>query len=234
MNFLRITHIFFLTSLLSIATKTAAQIHIGARSGLNLAKVIIKEDDISTHLGAKPGVNFAFLLNKTISPLLSLQIEPGFSQLGAKYKETWSDTWNNEETTYVDETKVFFNYLELPVLLQLKPKLGNLELVLSAGPQLRYLVGKAKSEYTSKTYVDGVLEDTEIENETLNGEDAIKNFDYGISAGIGVSVPIGNLKVFGEGRYNWGFSNITKEYEDEKGFNRVLAINLGVLIPLKK
>lgn len=232
MNFLRVTHIFLLISLLSIATKTKAQIYVGARAGLNLAHVTVKEDGLSTNLGTKPGVNFALLLNKTISPILALQIEPGFSQLGSKNNDTWTDTWNNEETTYVDDTKILLNYLELPVLLQLKPKLGNIELLLSAGPQLRYLLGKGKVESTFKTYVDGILEDTEIENESLSGEDAISKFEYGLSAGIGVTVPIGNLKIFGEGRYNLGLSNIVKE--DEKGFNRAFAINLGVLIPLTK
>lgn len=233
MNFLRVTHIFFLISLISISTKTLAQLSVGARGGLNFSTLTIKESEIPMDFTVKQGTNFALLLNKKLSPLLSLQIEPGFSQLGAKYKDvSWSNT-NDKKYEFVEETRLFFDYAELPVLLQLTPKLGIVDFIFSAGPQLRYLA-KAKSEYTSTTYADGILEHTETEKETLTGEDSPKNFEFGISTGIGIAVRVAKLKVFAEGRYTWGLSNIIKSSEGEKVYNRVSAVNLGVLIPLTK
>ena len=234
MNLLRVTHLVLLISLLAISAATHAQLSVGARSGLNLASVSTKEDGTTTRFQIKPGINFALLLNKPLTPLLSLQIEPGFSQLGCQYEDSYSEGYYNSRRKYVDNTKLFFNYAELPVLLQLKHKLGKIDLILSAGPQLRYLLGKGKAEMTSKIYVNDVLEDVEIEKEDLTDEESLKKVEFGLSTNIGVAMPLAKFKVFVEGRYNLGLTNIAKYVESESAYNRFFAFNAGVLIPLKK
>ena len=233
MNLLRVTHLALLISLFTISAETHAQLSIGVRGGVNFSSIKVKESLIPIDFTIKRGANFALLLNKPISPLLSLQIEPGFSQLGANTKDvSWSNTIN-KKYEFVEETKLSINYFELPLLLQLRPKLGIVDFIISAGPQLRYLA-KAKSEFTSTTYADGTLEQTTTEKETLTGEDSPKNFEWGISSGIGIAVSVSKFKIFAEGRYTWGLSNTNKLSDDAKVYNNVSAVNLGVLIPIQK
>src|SRR5690606_1928152 len=109
--------------------------------------------DYDTRVGA----NVALLFNKALNSRLSIQVEPGFSQRGAQYETAGESPLNGSILKSEETGKFRLNFIELPVLLQWKPRIGKLTGIVSVGPELRYRVGHAKLKYTSKITYDGVV-----------------------------------------------------------------------------
>lgn len=59
-----------------------AQTSVGLRSGINFSKVLHDDKFVDSRFYTAP--NFALLINHKINALVSLQIEPGYSQRGTR------------------------------------------------------------------------------------------------------------------------------------------------------
>jgi hypothetical protein len=96
------------------------------------------------------------------------------------------------------EATINLNYLQIPVNAQYKIDLGDMKLLLQAGPYLGYAIsGKTKSKS------GGIKEEEKIKFGNKNDE--MKAFDYGL--GFGAGLQFGNIQT--SLGYNLGFVNIS-------------------------
>lgn len=110
---------------------------------------------------------------------------------------------NSKRFTYGRE----FNALVLPVMWQ--PHYigldGRLRLFLNAGATLAYNLDAGSKEF----YIDnetGLREEFDYEWLTVRDN----RFTYGLVVGLGAGMTFGNIEVMMEGRYYFGYSDITK------------------------
>ena len=154
----------------------------------------------------KPGIQLGVVGEFGLSE--SFFIQPGivFAQQGYKM----SNDGASLTTT--------LNYIQVPVNAQYKLDLGNMKLLLQAGPYLGVGVnGKIK------TKVNGKKESDKIEF----GDDGMKRFDFGL--GIGAGLQFGNIQA-GLG-YNLGLANIADSDDDiEFSSGKTKTINNGIVL----
>lgn len=208
-------------------TDSYAQLHVGLRAGVNFANL---KPEAVVPFKSKTSANFAVLLNRQLNRSFSIQLEPGFSQRGARYDISGEGLLNGIVLRSESVGKIHLNYIELPILLQYKPKIGRLEGILSLGPEVRLQLGAAKFSYTDKIYYGGVksMDDSGKTNLGPN----LNNFDYGFTGGLGIAYPFHAFKIFTEARYHLGLRKI---YTDGiKIFNRGASVHLGILLPMPK
>jgi hypothetical protein len=210
-----------------------AQLSVGLRGGVNFANLNLEgQDELS--FKPKTRLNFAVLFNIPLSNTTSIQIEPGFSQRGGRLDNTAEGIVNNIPFLVESKGKLSINYIEMPVLFQYKPKIGNLEGIFSLGPEVRIMTGDMKLKQSVKQYINGEIIQENSTEISLNGTDAFKKFDYGLVGGVGVAYPLGTIKVFGEARYHFGLNNLNSSDETVKAYNRGASVHVGVLFPVGK
>lgn len=239
------THKAFLSLLLffCLSLRVQAQVQFGLRVGGNLSTINLNYkdgEDYQTDLTrqVKTGFNFAVLFNVPLNKSFSLQIEPGYAGLGKKYE--FVDTYPSGHYYYYDgktvgQTTVHLSYLNLPVLIQYRPKIGKVEGIISLGPEVRLLTRPMTIETSDADYENDYLESESEYSEAYGGEGAIRKFDYGVVAGLGLAVPVKKAKLFFEVRYHYGIANITfPDANAYKANNLFGSTNFGVLIPLSR
>jgi hypothetical protein len=218
-----------ITALIFVSTvESQAQYSLGIRGGINFSNF---KPGAIFYYDARVGANVALLLNKPLNSVLSVQVEPGFSQRGAQYETSGEGPFNGHILSSKETGKFRSNFIELPILLQWKPRIGKFEGIVSLGPELRYRVGKMKLKYTSKVIYDNVV--TKDESGVVNtaGGFGQRSFDYGLTGGAGIAYPTKSFKIFGEARYHLGLRPLV---EDLKMYNRGTSFHLGVLVPMGK
>ncbi len=213
--------------LLFVCRDVMAQISVGVRAGVNFSNFRPNPIDYEPKVGA----NVALLLNVPLNRYLSLQVEPGFSQRGSKIDldgQTIVDgAWQRNQIF----GKIMLNYIEVPLLLQYKPKIGKFEGIVSFGPELRFRVGPQTIKATVRNYKDGVVKDETTTETDLSKSNVYRAFDYGLTGGAGVAYPLHFGKIFTEARYHLGLREMGPNVELH---NRGMSVHVGVLIPLKK
>lgn len=218
---------------LVFSVNTFSQVSMGLRGGVNFANLDLRGEDVFS-FKPKAGVNFAILFNIPLSPVLSLQIEPGFSQRGGRIDEKDEGNINNIQVKQEITGKLLTKYIEMPILFQYKPKIGNLEAIFSLGPEVRIMTGGMKLKEHGKIYVNGELTQDNSNETALNGDDAFRRFDYGLVGGAGLAFPVGTVKLFTEGRYHFGLGNLNSPNDGPKAYNRGASVHVGVLVPIGK
>ena len=148
--------------------------------------------------GLKGGVNFANLVGDDIEGaetlvglnlggLIEIPVSENFSfQPELAYSQY--GTTNNDEGF---DTSINLDYLTLPLLAKFYVAEG---FSLEAGPQLGF---KLKGE-------------VEVDNVSVDLEEGIKSFDYGLTGGVGYSLPIG---IFFQARYYYGLSDVFDDFQ---------------------
>jgi len=227
---------FLLLSLFTLACSASwAQVSLGVRGGANFATFAVSGDDQDFPFKPKAGLNFALLFNLPISGSTSIQIEPGFSQRGARISEKSEQLINSQQVKIDINGKLLVNYIEMPILFQYRPQLGKLQGLLSIGPEVRLMTGNIRAKSRSKVYVDGELVSDTSEDESYGSSDDTNKFDFGLVGGAGVAYPLGTIKVFAEGRYHFGLRNLASDSgDDSKVHNRGASAHIGILVPIGK
>lgn len=210
------------------AIKSHAQFQIGVRGGVNVANL---KPSAFFYYDNRVGANVALLFNKSLNSNLSIQFEPGFSQRGAGYEVVTEGPLNGSILKTEETGKFMLNFIELPVLMQWKPRLGKFTGIVSLGPEVRYRVGNAKQKYTSKITYDGVVSKDESGTVDLKEGFGKRAFDYGLAGGAGVAYPLRSVSIFAEARYHLGLRPVIKSLNM---YHRGTSFHLGVLVPLKK
>ncbi|WP_342084779.1 porin family protein [Dyadobacter sp. OTU695] len=222
------THLLIVTFVLLSAVESHAQFKVGVRGGVNVAN--FKPNAIFDY-DNRVGVNVALLFNKTLNSKLSIQFEPGLSQRGAQYDYVTEGPVDGKTMKTEETGKFLLNFIEMPVLVQWKPRIGKFTGIVSLGPEVRYRVGNARQKYTSKITYDGVVSKDESGVVDMQEGFGKRAFDYGIAGGVGVAYPMKSVAVFTEARYHLGLRPVVKSLNM---YHRGPSFHLGVLVPLKK
>lgn len=217
------------------ASVSWAQLSLGLRTGVNFANLAVTDEE-SFPFKPKSGLSFALLFNLPLGASTAIQIEPGFSQRGARISTKTNDFINNQQIKAEVEGRLLINYIEVPVLFQYKPKLGKMEGLLAIGPELRLMTGNLRAKSSSKVYVDDVLVADTSGDESYGSGNDTRKFDFGLVGGAGLAYPLRTIKVFAEGRYHLGLANLATPIDGDqsKVHNRGASVHIGVLVPVGK
>ncbi len=167
------------------------------------------------HFGAKAGVNFANLVGDTEGAEMRT-----IFHLGLVAEMPISETFYfAPEVLYSSQGAKFseegfdgafkLDYIQLPLMLKYYVGSG---FSLEAGPQIGFLTSS----------------EVEMEGVSVDANDYISGFDYGLNFGLGYKLTSG---IFLQGRYNLGLANVfdSEEIGDGEGKNSVIQLSLGYM-----
>lgn len=191
--------VFLLIATTYAAVSSAQSLHVGAKLGANLGKINGESFKQEYNLSYLAGVYVDLGIGKN----WGIEPEILFSQTNAKIDSGWKAIYANAPGS-VFGSKAHFNYLSVPILLNLNA--GKL-LTLQLGPQFSILMNK-----------DDKL--------TTNVGNAVKSGD--LAAVLGARVNLGALNVFG--RYNIGLNKINDVGDQQKWKNEAIQLGIGLRI----
>ncbi len=178
-----------------------AQLSLGLRGGVNLAKQTSEGDGIEITTDNIMGLAFAGIAEIGLTENFAIQPELVFVQKGGKTE------------VFDEEFKLVLNHFEVPILLKYKFGTEMIGAFVSVGPSFGYsLSGEADGEK---------IEDWEAYN----------RFEIGANFGGGVGIKMGAGMVFVDARYLLGLSNIADNEFDEdfKSHNKGIGLSIGYL-----
>ncbi|MBK7939931.1 MAG: PorT family protein [Lewinellaceae bacterium] len=217
---------FLLTAAFALVTFAAsAQISIGPRVGVNLAKWSGGEEEIGD-VKNRTGYQFGIAAEIRLNDNFAIQPEVNFLQKGARQDFSEVDSIFGKVES---KTDISMNYLEVPVLLKAGTSFGPARVDILAGPSFGYaLSGKVKDELT----ING---ETETDKYDIDFEDdEVKRTDLGLQLGAAFSVNLGErASLFVDGRYLLGLTNLNDSEDDDFSIkNRGISLSAGVLFRL--
>lgn len=212
--------------LIVLTLPTFAQ-SFGIKGGLNLAKMLAKDDDenMSDEFKMNPGFLVGLTAEFPVAENTSFETGLFISTKGFRMNE--EDTYNG--TTYTFKSKANLLYLDIPLMAKAYFDAGPSKIYGAFGPYIGYgLSGKIKSEMKG----GGETETEEEDVEWGSGEDNnLKRLDYGLMVGVGIEVSSLQIGL----NYSLGVANIASTTENgSKANNRVLSITVGFKLPTSK
>lgn len=208
------------------ATSLSAQIALGIRGGVNMASWSLNDvakNELAFDPKSANSLLFGALLEVRLTDNLAIQPEINYIQKGTKI----------DETTLAVKTsgRYTFNYLEVPLLLKVGTGFGVGRFDFLLGPSFGYaLNGKYKVSTTVGSVT--ITEEEEVDFD----QDEISRTDVGAQIGASLGLGLGSsLRVFVDGRYLLGFSNLD-QHEHGSGDepvvrNRGIALTAGLIFP---
>ena len=170
--------------LLFVIQSSFAQ-NIGIRGGLNLANGTTKNDSFTLDTETKTGFQLGLTLEAPISDVLYFNTALLYSAKG--YKFNFGASFNAS-----------LNYIEIPLNIEYKEKVGNVSLFAEAGPYIG--IGVAAKVKTGNTTQD-------IDFGSDNDE--LKRMDAGLNFGAGVELD--KIRI----GFNYGLGLVNLENEDD-------------------
>jgi hypothetical protein len=181
---------------------------LGAKGGLNLSNMIVKDDDetLSDDFKMLAGFHIYPYVEFSFSDLFALDAGLNFQSRGYSIIE--------------DNFKLRFTslYLDIPINAKFNFDLGSLKLFCNIGPYVAFGVGgNIYTETTIGSY-------TTSAKRKIDWGDDLKSTDYGLNFGVGIDI---NNFIFGL-NYGWGIANLSTLNNDESRVNNyVLSISIG-------
>jgi hypothetical protein len=206
---------------------TKSKIRIGVLGGINLADIKSNSNqDKKTNIAPAFGLTAEF----PIVHGLSVKLEPMYLNKGAKLME-------GEDPMEEPEAELKLTYLDLPILL----KYSFLERI---SP---YLIAGMEIGYQLNTKLDVMFPGLET---TVDMADVTENFEFGVSLGGGLDIPLNSLNLFFDCKYTIGLTNMQQtgtviadiggvqipiDYDkDENGYkNRGLQLLIGITYSIR-
>ena len=196
--------VFALLAILSFTNTLTAQVSLGVKGGMNIARVKAPEFINSV-------VEFKKVRNLTIGVVselgltenFALQSELNFTTKGFKLNEGLDLQLFGFDVPLGVTAVTEFTYLELPVLA--KAKFGNerVEGYLYAGPTFGYALN-GNITTRAKILIEFDLFDTDLDLDNIG----YNRFEIAGTIGGGVAFKSDNGKFFLDGRYNHGFTEV--------------------------
>ncbi len=226
MKTIKITFLLALMFVAGISLNSYAQIYIGGKAGVNFSAFTgsDKPDDMKR----LPGVNAGIFGTIAINEMFAIQPEAGFEQKGSAAEDATDQM--NDFLVHTSDWKWSFDYVTLTVLA--KATLGDTrQFSLYAGPYAGILLAanmKGTAEYEHQTDPgESYTEDVDV-----SVEDNFNNFDYGITMGVGLRIPLNQrFAATGDVRYNHGFAKLDSD-DTDKMYNSSIGISLGIAFNL--
>ena len=224
---MKLLKIAFATLLLTLfASDAFSQFSIGARGGIHIADYAISgADGFGTNPESRLGPLVGVVSEIRFSDNFAIQPELNFLQKGASQDIQFSDSLFGGLRV---EAEVFVNYLELPVLLKVGSSFSTLRVDALVGPGFGYAMsGKTKGTITT----NGV---PESEEESIDfDEDGFSRTDFSLHFGGMLTFQAGGAaKIFVDGRYILGLTNLNTSDSDTETRNRGVSFSAGVLVGL--
>nr|NQU89815.1 PorT family protein [Bacteroidota bacterium] len=226
MKAVKITTLLLFALLIGIASNSYAQISIGGKVGLNMAKFSgdDKPDDQKSFMGLSIGI----FGNYQVNDMFSLQGELNYEKKGGAVKDA-TET-DGVETMKTSGFKFPLGYLNIPVLAKVTFGEGT-KFYLNLGPTFGFLLSarmKGSVEYTNTTHPE--LNHSEDLDDDL--KDSFKGFDFGVLVGAGAIIPVNEqISAIADIRYNKGLSKLDSDGES-KMYNSVFGVNVGLIFKL--
>ncbi len=187
-----------------------------------------------------------------MSNSFSLQSEINFSSQGGKKNGTQAIPSTEFSASFPPgipvppyvyasyKTEVKLNYLELPVLLKLNLSVTErLSLFINGGPYAGYLLssntvtGGFSNIYFDEKLTQPLLLTPVSFDQTTDTQDDIKQWNFGIQAGIGFSLNLGDVsKIMLTVGGNYGLIPIQKDEVNGKNNTGAVTVAIGYLINL--
>ncbi|MGM9509271.1 porin family protein [Larkinella sp. GY13] len=191
---------------------------IGIRGGVNaLLNEYAPGGDLDGVGGASetaPGFTGGLVINYGLGNVFSIQPEILYTRRSAKFA--------GEVEGQKFSLQVSANAIEVPLLLKLS--FGRkTRFFVNAGPYVAYgLDARYKFVVDGETLAD--------EKRTLTSDDA--RLEYGVTGGLGVSIPAGPGRLLIEGRYNYSLGTDADPQPAEYVSQQVATFSLGYVFPL--
>lgn len=206
--------------LVTVGTESFAQT-FGVKAGLNLSKLLIKDDlgKYTDEYKMNPGFHFGPTVEFPIDKMFSFESGLLLSSKGSKFsaKETIIGG------TYEFKQTINTYYLDIPLTAKATFDIGSSKIYGTFGPYLGMgLSGKAKSEFPDNGEIKKVEKDIRFGSD--ENEDDYKRLDYGLTAGLGIVLNPVQIGI----SYNLGLANISNANDyGLKVKNRVVGISIG-------
>ena len=247
----RITFILLFFCLIGKFCKAQSSFRLGVKGGISIPNLKSSGDNpVSKGWSSRQGPYFGIVAELEISQRLYIQAELNYAAQGGKKNGTQAFPTGDYAgyfpppppkylyATYNNEAKL--NYLELPVMLKVNFPVGKqYSFFINAGLYAGYLLS-AKNETggSSNVYLDENLTQPLTPavvsfDATTDVKKDIKNFNFGIQGGIGLSYDFSNeSRLIISAGGNYGFIPIQKDEANGKSNTGAATITLGYLIVL--
>lgn len=212
-------------------TSQAQQYRIGMIGGIHQSSVIEQSnqpgwDSLKNKYSARTGIHFGFIANLPFRTGSDLYFQPGiiFSNKGRKFAERYDTTVS--QTLYMNSSE-FINYLELPLNLVYKFRLGKTaKFIIGAGPYASFFyTGKIKTETVSKT--GDYTVDENKDPAVGNGAGKYAVLDYGVNGLAGFEFG----RLFLTANYSRGLKDFYKPENYTASLrHEVMGMTVGVFI----
>jgi hypothetical protein len=201
---------------LVISSQARAEVQLGVLGGTNIASLEFSEEDPDVELSAEGLVAAGLVVEAGLGSRLSLQFEPMYVQKGGRIEIR--DLFGEDVAG-----SLRFSYVELPVLLKVSKSTGSVRPYLLLGPSMGYRRSAKLMDETAG-----------VTDEGPEFEESFETWDFGVSGGGGLSVPLDRATVFLEGRYTWGLANLNAPEEgvDLDVKHRGMQILAGFTFPV--
>jgi hypothetical protein len=194
----------------------SAQTYLGVFAGINNGKFKGDAPNRATYRSSV-GFNGGIYLDVKVSKLITLSLQPTYTQEGTRVFYTLPD-----EKEPVDSISIKLNYAAIPILV----KVSSLN-------QRFYAMAGVETGF----FLDGYAKYTETEEQT-SLTDEISQINLSVVFGAGLRIPLKFGRIYVELRYAQSIIDLTDEEVDESYVPRIKTagtrLNVGYEIPLSK
>jgi hypothetical protein len=193
--------------------------YLGLFAGQNRANLIWDgPDDLDIDFSSRNEWMYGGVLGTGLSGNFDIQLAPAYVGKGAE--RTFFDPELEEISSSIE-----LSTIELPVLLRISFNKAGINPYLLAGGTVSYLL-EAREKFGQEYAEFGYQASDDI-------RDRLTTWDYGYSYGGGISIPLGGLNLFLEGRYQRGLGDINDiENDPAELFTEGMEYLAGVTFPV--
>lgn len=219
---MKILPLLFFTFLLLATKPLSSQSYFGIKGGYTNAwpdyGATALPENAQTDVN---GFNLSLMYHHSVSKHVRIGMEPGYIQRGAACVPGW-------QPTFVGDTKVKLNYVELPVFASYYINLGKSKFGLYG--KLGYGVSYALSGNQELIDLSGTNPPIASKIDLSSRESRLKRLDHGAHSGLGLSYAISEKsQIILASDFYYGFQNYDKINVAK---NRSLNVNVGYVIKL--
>ncbi len=222
---------------------------LGLRVGLSSSSVSddvlvtdMGDDNLEINVDRKRHNDFngGGFLEYWISRSFALQLNALYLQKGtridAEIEGLFFDQASGQTVNLFIETKqsLLLSYLSFPLMAKFAFGGGNPAAArpfIMAGPEVGYLLSAETSDLKgeAQAYIPALGGGAaEISESGQDVKDGIESLEYAVNLGAGIIFPLGAKKIFLDGWYSLGLSQINKE-GSASAKNNVVTLNLGLM-----
>jgi Outer membrane protein beta-barrel domain len=169
-----------------------------------------------------PGWTAGVFVEMTLSDKFAFRPEFNFTQKGFITPISTDIELFNLDVPVGIKTKTRLNYTEIPLLIQYNHTQGNASWYAVVGPSIGYVMhGEIRP-------VASVLIDINLPKFDIPLSSTVDRFEVSGVIGLGGKIKVGSGYIFGDTRYQYGFTNVLKNpIIDIKLKNQGLALSAG-------